>query len=184
MKNTNWRGLSVRLSKSVFFCEVGSGGTGVCRPNHCCHFCWVPSKERPAKHRRSMCPSKSGWYEAWGLRPARETEGLDWLIEKLGNQHVTLSTAHCHRASVQTDFIERLQATGSHLYAIWSSGAGKVLLLNKEHYIDSVCVIGHQRFATCKCSREDEVDFMHYSAASVQLWTGILWLQRELQTVR
>lgn len=96
-----------------FFRELRSGGIGVCRPNPCCRFCWVSSKERPAKHRGNMCPSKSGWYEAWGLRPAREMEGQDWLIQKLRNQHVTLSTAHCHSASTQAGFIEKLQATAT-----------------------------------------------------------------------
>lgn len=106
---------------SVFFCESSSEGIGVCRPNACCRFCRVSSKERPAKHRGSMCPSKSGWYEAWGLRPAREMEGWDWLIQKLRNQHVTLSTAHCHSASTHAGFMGKLQATGSHLDTTWVS---------------------------------------------------------------
>lgn len=70
--------------------------------------CWVSSKDRSAKHGGSMCPSKSGWYEAWGLRPAREMEWWDWLIQRLRNQHVTLSTAHCHSASTHTESTEKL----------------------------------------------------------------------------
>ena len=79
-----------------------------CRINHCCRFCWVSSKDRPAKHWGNMCLSKSGRYTEWGLRPARDTEGWDWLIQRLWNKHITTSAARCHRTSAHNDSMNNL----------------------------------------------------------------------------
>lgn len=62
-------------------------------------FHWVFSKDCAARRRESTCLSKSGRCEVWGLRPARRTEESLWLMQKLWNEHVTLSAAHCHRTS-------------------------------------------------------------------------------------
>lgn len=116
---TWWKKVWVHKCMSGIFLFVHGGngfwGVSECRPYRCCHFCSSSSKERPAKHRGTMCPSKSGWYEAWGLRPPQEMEGWDWLMQKLRSQDVTLSTVHCHSASAHTDPVEELLDQVQHL---------------------------------------------------------------------
>lgn len=70
-------------------------------------FHWLFSKDCAARRRESMCLSKSGQCEVWGLRPARPTVGSVWLMQKLGNEHVTLSATRCHRTSTHTSTLRR-----------------------------------------------------------------------------
>lgn len=73
----------------INFCLVRGASVCVSPNTPVAVFVEVSKKDRPARHRGSMCPSKSSWYQARGLRPAQEMEGT-------GLTHAQARESDCH----------------------------------------------------------------------------------------